>query len=339
MTSSFSTVETALLNSSFLILFVTTLGYWLEFLVFKSQKFKIAAFSGLVFFELLITFELVVRWFSSGHFPLSNLYESLLFLAWGLLSFYIFLELKTKLDFLGVFLSPLILSLIAFTTFTLPPELQESRPLVPALQSNWLFMHVSVMMLSYASLLVGCILSFGYLISNILFQNKILSSSILKFLSKELRKESVSVKKSSFNFTLDSINQSQMLQPKVLNENKIPAENFFVQTSSFNFFETLDSLSYRMLSIGFCFLTLGILSGAVWANETWGSYWSWDPKETWALITWLTFAIYLHTRLIQGWEGIKPAWIASFGFVIIWVCYLGVNLLGKGLHSYGFLTN
>ena len=94
-----------------------------------------------------------------------------------------------------------------------------------------------------------------------------------------------------------------------------------------------------MLSIGFCFLTLGILSGAVWANETWGSYWSWDPKETWALITWFTFAIYLHTRLLQGWEGIKPAWIASFGFVIIWVCYLGVNLLGKGLHSYGFLTN
>lgn len=99
----------------------------------------------------------------------------------------------------------------------------------------------------------------------------------------------------------------------------------------------LDNLSYRTIGIGFCFLTLGILSGAVWANETWGSYWSWDPKETWAFITWLTFACYLHSRLIGGWAGSKPAWIASFGFVIVWVCYLGVNLLGHGLHSYGFL--
>lgn len=87
------------------------------------------------------------------------------------------------------------------------------------------------------------------------------------------------------------------------------------------------------------FLTLGILSGAVWANETWGTYWSWDPKETWALITWLTFAAYLHTRLLYGWQGVKPASIASLGFILVWVCYLGVNLLGKGLHSYGFLAN
>jgi cytochrome c-type biogenesis protein CcsB len=98
-----------------------------------------------------------------------------------------------------------------------------------------------------------------------------------------------------------------------------------------------DNLSYRIIGIGFCFLTLGILSGAVWANETWGSYWSWDPKETWALITWVLFAIYLHTRLIRGSQGIVPAAIATFGFILIWVCYLGVNILGKGLHSYGFL--
>ena len=99
-----------------------------------------------------------------------------------------------------------------------------------------------------------------------------------------------------------------------------------------------DNLSYRTIGIGFCFLTLGILSGAVWANETWGTYWSWDPKETWALITWLTFAIYLHTRLLYGWDGKKSAILGSCGFVLIWVCYLGVNLLGKGLHTYGFLS-
>lgn len=98
----------------------------------------------------------------------------------------------------------------------------------------------------------------------------------------------------------------------------------------------LDELSYRIIGLGFPFLTIGILSGAVWANEAWGSYWSWDPKETWALLTWLVFAIYLHTRLTKGWQGEKPAIIASLGFIIVWFCYLGVNLLGEGLHSYGF---
>ena len=91
------------------------------------------------------------------------------------------------------------------------------------------------------------------------------------------------------------------------------------------------------MGIGFCFLTLGILSGAVWANETWGTYWSWDPKETWALITWLTFAAYLHTRLLYGWQGRNQQYCKCW-FFIVWICYLGVNLLGKGLHSYGFLT-
>ena len=103
--------------------------------------------------------------------------------------------------------------------------------------------------------------------------------------------------------------------------------------------QILDNLSYRILGIGFPLLTIGILSGAVWANEAWGSYWSWDPKETWALLTWLVFAIYLHTRISKNWYGKKPAIIASFGFFVVWVCYLGVNLLGEGLHSYGWLQS
>ena len=98
----------------------------------------------------------------------------------------------------------------------------------------------------------------------------------------------------------------------------------------------LDNLSYRTLGLGFPLLTIGILSGAVWANEAWGSYWSWDPKETWALITWLVFAIYLHTRLTKNWSGTKPAIIATIGFFVLWICYLGVNLVGTGLHSYGW---
>jgi cytochrome c-type biogenesis protein CcsB len=100
----------------------------------------------------------------------------------------------------------------------------------------------------------------------------------------------------------------------------------------------LDNLSYRTLGFGFPLLTIGILSGAVWANQAWGSYWSWDPKETWALITWVIFAIYFHFRFNKQWSGTKPAMVASIGFVFLWICYLGVNLLGKGLHSYGWFS-
>lgn len=100
--------------------------------------------------------------------------------------------------------------------------------------------------------------------------------------------------------------------------------------------ETLDNISYRVIGLGFPLLTIGIIAGAVWANEAWGSYWSWDPKETWALITWLVFAAYLHARITRGWQGRRPAILAASGFVVVWVCYLGVNLLGKGLHSYGW---
>ena len=107
--------------------------------------------------------------------------------------------------------------------------------------------------------------------------------------------------------------------------------------------QRLDYWSYRVISLGFTFLTIGILCGAVWANEAWGSYWNWDPKETWAFITWTIFAIYLHTRTRihirsrtnQSLQSMNSALVASIGFLIIWVCYFGINLLGIGLHSYG----
>jgi cytochrome c-type biogenesis protein CcsB len=111
----------------------------------------------------------------------------------------------------------------------------------------------------------------------------------------------------------------------------------FLSSSKEVLLKTLDNWSYRIIGLGFPFLTIGIISGAVWANEAWGSYWSWDPKETWALITWLIFAIYLHSRLLKGWQGQKTALLGSFGFFVIWICFLGVNFLGKGLHSYGWI--
>lgn len=296
-------IETFLINSCFLTLLCTTLYYWISYIAGVSplssndeikKSNKNIGFYGLIIVTCCLFLQLCLRWSESGHFPLSNLYDSLLFLAWGLLVIFIFLEKLTKFDLLGVIVSPTILCIIAFTDFSLPNNLQKIKPLVPALQSNWLLMHVTVMIFSYAALILGCILSISYICYFYLLNNVFSSSSTLR---------------------LDSQN--------ILYQNRL---------------NILDNLSYRLIGIGFCFLTLGILSGAIWANETWGNYWSWDPKETWALITWLVFAIYLHTRLIINFQGIKSAYIAFFGFLILWICYLGVNLLGKGLHSYGFLT-
>lgn len=248
-------------------------------------------------------FVLVLRFIESGHFPLSNLYESLMFLSWALTVFHLLLEkmASNTLTWIGSITSPTAFFTNAFANFSLPVDMQHSSALVPALQSNWLMMHVTVMILSYAALIFGSLLSIAFLI---------LSISI-----KENELEKVFAKDGSINSTLS------------------------LQNSKLKWVQNLDNLSYRMLGIGFPLLTIGILSGAVWANEAWGSYWSWDPKETWALLTWLVFAIYLHTRITKGWQGRKPAFIASFGFFVVWVCYLGVNLLGEGLHSYGWINS
>lgn len=265
--------QNVLVNSSFLTLFITTLFYWF-ILILPNKQPSIIGQLGLFFTNCQLFAFFVLRWLDSHHFPLSNLYESLLFFSWSLTlcHFVIVSKIGTEL-IVGAITAPSALFLNAFASFTLPENLKIATPLVPALQSNWLLMHVTMMILSYSLLLLGSLFSIALL-------------------------------------TLNSEDE---------------------QVS-----RLLDNLSYRTLGFGFPLLTIGILSGAVWANQAWGSYWSWDPKETWALITWIVFAIYFHFRLNQKWSGQKPALIASIGFVFLWVCYLGVNLLGKGLHSYGW---
>ena len=105
-----------------------------------------------------------------------------------------------------------------------------------------------------------------------------------------------------------------------------------------NFINNLDVLSYCIIGLGFFFLTIGILFGVVWVNEVWGLYWSWDLKEIWVLLMWLVFVIYLYICLIKGWEGEKLVIIVVVGFLVVWFCYLGVNLIGEGLYSYGFFN-
>ena len=287
------------------LLFFAMIFYWISLsfpknnLVFQVSKILVAASN------IMFTLTLLIRWITQGYFPLSNLYESLIFLSWGISFIHLIVEYKTQSRLIGAISTPLLFFLSGFSSLTLPTDMQKALPLVPSLQSNWLMMHVSMMMVSYATLILGSLLSILYL---------------------------------AFVFFSGQQNQVSFENSSLINA----SENSSFSTSSVGYsklslLQTVDIWSYRIIGLGFPFLTIGIISGAVWANEAWGSYWSWDPKETWALITWLVFAIYLHSRLLKGWQGKQAAILGSCGFFVIWICYLGVNFLGKGLHSYGWV--
>nr|YP_009294074.1 cytochrome c biogenesis protein [Hildenbrandia rubra]AOM67316.1 cytochrome c biogenesis protein [Hildenbrandia rubra] len=319
-------LENSTVNLVFGLLFITMLIYWTSVAFpLMQHTFKIARV-GMIFSCICLSLIISARWILSQYFPLSNLYESLLFLAWCIIFITIILEQKINSRLIGAVTAPLAMLVIAFSTITLPSEMRQVVPLVPALQSNWLMMHVSVMILSYACLITGSLLSVLFLILtyNVNFQLRGSSSG------------SVTYKKMSqvAGHQLDLANQMNIgtdVSTYTTPSNKNANSNYL------NLVESIDNLSYRTIGFGFPLLTLGIIAGAVWANEAWGSYWSWDPKETWALITWLVFAGYLHTRFNKSWEGKKPAILASIGFFVIWICYLGVNFLGKGLHNYGWV--
>ncbi len=260
--------------------------------------------------NFVLTAQLISRWWQSGHFPVSNLYESLCFLAWACTLTQLLAERTWPSPYVGAAATPMALISVGFANFVLPQSLQSASPLVPALRSSWLVMHVSVIMCSYAALLVGSLFSLAVIFLDKGNQLQIRSSSlgVGGFRSSEMI--------TKMNGTVD-------------NSLKLSSINLGLN-------EQLDSLSYRVITVGFLLLTIGLISGSVWANEAWGTWWSWDPKETWALICWFFYAAYLHTRLTRGWTGRKPAIVAVAGIFVIILCYIGVNLLGIGLHSYGW---
>jgi len=281
-------------NAAFAVLFLAMLAYWGLALFSRLNFLRYVGTACVAIANLSIAGLLSARWIDAGYFPLSNLYESLCFIAWGVTAVHLYVQHGISRNFkgkhlVGAFTAPIAVGIVAFASLSLPPSMQTASPLVPALKSNWLMMHVSVILLSYAALMVGSALAIAFLVMS---------------------------------------NSSAVIQGDSLGMSSYRWDNSLASN--------LDNLSYRAIGLGFLLLTVGIISGAVWANEAWGTYWSWDPKETWSLIVWLVYAAYLHARITKGWQGKKPAYIAVFGFLSVWVCYLGVNLLGKGLHSYGW---
>ena len=307
-------IQNFLSNIVFGVLLIAMISYWINLSFFNKKSFLIKfGQANTILANVLLFFILCSRWIVAGYFPLSNLYESLLFLTWILLTVYLYIEIKTNSRLIGAILIPITLLINGFANLTLSPEMQKSSPLVPALQSNWLMLHVSMMLLSYGTLIMGSLLSILFLVIS---KNKEVD---LKFAqNSSLPLSNVMLEYYDKKFISPTTNISELGKLKLL--------------------QSLDNWSYRIIGLGFPFLTIGIISGGVWANEAWGSYWSWDPKETWALITWLVFATYLHARITKGWEGNRTAILGGLGFFVIWICYLGVNFLGKGLHSYGWVS-
>jgi len=395
-------------NLSFASLLTMVIWYWTKLIFAINPSFAIIGTIGMTIANLSLSGLLMARWVVSGHFPLSNLFESLLFLSWGFTSFHLIMERVSRADFIGIITAPAALLISSFASFSLPKEMQRTTALIPALQSNWLMMHVTVMMISYVALISGSLLSIAFLVINYYDKKKAKQSAVVQVIAEYKKKLSIGSPKGEINPyplatplkrelglrrlilentpTLPTTSEPLLLDSALLNINSNASSlpSFIPSGPAFNtsllreqdagkvkagpyplatplksglevkgrdrgtrevtqelspLAQTLDNLSYRTLGLGFPLLTIGILSGAVWANEAWGSYWSWDPKETWAFITWLLFAIYLHTRLSKGWRGTKPAIIATLGFFVVWICYLGVNLLGTGLHSYGWFQN
>lgn len=331
-------------NATFAILLITMLVYWVSAAFPNIKYLQQIGTAGMVIANLCIATLLGARWIDAGYFPLSNLYESLFFITWGITTMHLIAESMGSRNvngkhLIGVFTAPFAMAVTAFGALVLPQTMQSAEPLVPALKSNWLMMHVTVMLLSYAALIVGSLLAIAFLIvtrgEKVVLQGSSLGNGggFQRLLAKEDKDKTELLSETTL---AAASNGHQKGTATLLLEPPATGTKPPLSLRRLTLGETLDNLSYRMIGLGFPLLTIGIIAGGVWANEAWGSYWSWDPKETWSLITWLVFAAYLHTRITKGWQGRKPAIVASAGLLVVWTCYLGVNLLGKGLHSYGW---
>nr|QBC71355.1 cytochrome c heme attachment protein [Anacampseros filamentosa] len=316
----FSTLEHILTHISFSMVSIVITLHLITLLVNEIVGLYDSFEKGMRITFFCVTVLLVTRWIYWKHFPLSDLSESLIFLSWSFYMIHMILYLKKKKNNLSAIIAPSAIFTHGFATSGFLTEMHQSAILVPALQSQWLMMHVSMMVLGYAALLCGSLLSISLLI--ITFQKDIIKifdkrkhllNELFSFGEIQYMDEKYNILQSAFPLSVRNYYRSQLI-------------------------EQLDYWSYRVISLGFLFLTMGILSGAVWANEAWGSYWNWDPKETWAFITWTIFAIYLHIRTNKNLQSANSAIVAFIGFLIIWICYFGVNLLGIGLHSYGSFT-
>lgn len=263
------------------ILGVVTLLYlsvfFIHVLYFATKKGQLMTLMWIILYVTLGLHAagIIARWIESyrlgmGHAPLSNYYESLVLFSWCIPLVLIFMKRSLSLPVITMSASFVALIIIAYASIS-PSIERKIQPLIPALQSNWLHIHVVTCFLSYGAFVLSFVCGALYLISG-----KAAVSSM----------------------------------------------------------ERLEEINYQSVAVGFPMLSAGILTGAVWAHYAWGSYWSWDPKETWSFVTWIVYALFLHARFTKGWKGKKMAILSIIGFLSVIFTYFGVNFILSGLHSY-----
>ncbi len=350
---------------------ISTMAYMLAMIVYITylafRKIQVGVTATVITIVGFVsqTLAIVLRWVEFAQVsgmgflrsaPLTNLYESLTFFVWCLILGYLIIEFKFKNRSFGAFITPIAGLVLAFIDLT--GVSKEIQPLVPALKSNWLLAHVTMSFISYAAFS----LSFGTGLMYLILKTEkksdaayifwtmtfgvcviLLVTMGIDFLTFKVKvRPEVFVK--SYLFKTSFLNPSAAL--KMLSW-ALSAITLFVVwrygsalksvIEKFNASpDILDEITYKSVAVGFPIFTLGgLIFGAIWANQAWGVYWSWDPKETWSLITWFIYAFYLHGRMIRGWRGKKVAIVAVVGFMAVIFTYLGVNLLLSGLHAYG----
>lgn len=264
---------------------LATLTYWVGLL--SRSEFALKTGTALTWSAVALGFiGLMVRWYESyligsdvGHIPVSNLYEVFVLFCLITAMMYLYYEARYQTRQLGALVLLVISAAVGFILwYTFDRGAQEIQPLVPALKSWWMKLHVPANFIGYGSFSLSAMLGVGYLLA----RRGILAS-------------------------------------------RLPS------------LEVIDDMMYKAIAIGFGFFTIATILGAMWAAEAWGGYWSWDPKETWALIVWLNYAAWLHIRLVKGLRGPMLAWWAVIGLLVTTFAFLGVNMFLSGLHSYGTL--
>ena len=276
--------QSAILWMSFLF-FLSTIFYWGGLAARSALGYSIGTM--LCWSAVVMGFTgMLVRWYESyliggdvGHIPVSNLYEVFILFSMITALFYLYYEHQYKTRQMGPFVMLVISAAVGFLLwYTVKRDAAEIQPLVPALQSWWMKIHVPANFIGYGTFSLAAMVGVAYL-----------------------------------------------LKSKGWLADRLPS------------LEVLDDVMYKAITVGFAFFTIATILGALWAADAWGGYWSWDPKETWALIVWLNYAAWLHMRLMKGLRGQVAAWWAVIGLVVTTFAFLGVNMFLSGLHSYGTL--
>ncbi len=270
-------VNVPLLQVSLVFYALGTVHYQLYLVYHKALVERMATWlAALGFFTQ--TLFVLFRGLESGYLPITNLFEALNFFAWAIVFSYFVVMYSFRVRIVGAIVFPIVLLLMVFS-LTLEREIV---PLIPALQSKWLWFHTTLCFLGDAFFVLA------------------FAGGVLYLLQERQLKSHAP---GTFSRRLPSL-------------------------------DLLDRFHYRCVTLGFPLLTLGIITGAIWAEYAWGSYWSWDPKEIWSLITWLIYAALVHARITVGWRGRKAAYLSVAGFAAVLFTFLGVNLLLSGLHTY-----